>query len=83
MYQDDCPLDPLIPDFLIVLGSTTLCIMGVTVLKSCAKEDGCWGKLLSFIEILLYLFFIAWTCSGKGVRQKDMIAIRKLKLKIR
>ncbi|XP_072013105.1 uncharacterized protein [Amphiura filiformis] len=65
-YKDDCPVESMIPVFLIVLGATSLLILVVSIMlivsKSC--ESDCCKCCLGLLYFSLLLLFVAWIGVG-------------------
>ncbi|XP_072016326.1 uncharacterized protein [Amphiura filiformis] len=62
----DCPLEPKIPVFLIVLGSVTLAYGLTSNCQTRAEqsEDQLWSYCLSVIGWLINVFLVAWIITG-------------------
>lgn len=79
-YANQCPINPRIPQFLIVLGAMNIVSNIVTLLKKGSEKEGsdkykmCCSCLLLPIQIILFTWIIfgsVWTFSVKSTVQYD------------
>ncbi|CAJ0934046.1 unnamed protein product, partial [Ranitomeya imitator] len=58
LYKDECPLNPLIPIYLIVSGASYLLTILLLPLKNCCRQ------LCAVLEGFLLIFIICWLIAG-------------------